>query len=100
MNKSGNDPTVTLRWMGQIAQHVAADRPLPCHLSLFLLQGLSPFLETAGEVSVDQAFGTRRHGSIVAEHNRISASLAEKQWRPAIRWHAISRSRPSGHRCS
>lgn len=64
MNKSGTDPKTTLRWLGQVAQYVAAGRPLPYHLSLFMLQGLSPFLETAGEVSLDQAFGTRRHGGI------------------------------------
>jgi hypothetical protein len=64
VNKLANDPTVTLRWLGQVAQYVAAGRPLPYHLSLFVLQGLSPFLETAGEVSLDQAFGTRRHGGI------------------------------------
>ncbi|QXC50947.1 hypothetical protein KHC17_10450 [Agrobacterium salinitolerans] len=29
-----------------------------------MLQGLTPVVETAGEVSLDQAFGTRRHGGI------------------------------------
>ena len=66
VTKAGTDPKTTLRWLGQIAQHVEAGRPLPYHLSLFLLQGLSPFLETAGEISLDQAFGTRRHGGISA----------------------------------
>lgn len=68
MTKSSRDPAMTLRLLGQVTHFVAAGRPLPYHLALFVLQGIAPVVDTAGEISLDQSFGTRRHGGISASN--------------------------------
>ncbi|MEJ1173180.1 hypothetical protein WA845_02945 [Agrobacterium sp. CMT1] len=68
MTKPCNDPVVTLRLLGQVTRYLASGQKLPYHLEIFLIQGLTPFVETAGEVSLDQSFGTRRHGGITTSN--------------------------------
>lgn len=84
MTKSSNDPAMTLRMLGQITHFVAAGRPLPYHLALFLVQGIAPVVESAGETSLDQSFGTRRHGGISA------ANAAKNAQRDAMLRHLRS----------
>lgn len=64
MTEQQNDPVLTLRWLERLAHCIATGKQPPYYLSLWLLQNLTPVIETNGEVSLDQSFGIRRHGGI------------------------------------
>jgi hypothetical protein len=68
VRKTTLSPETTLRWLGYVAECAASGKPIPHFLAIFLTQGLSPYLESAGAVSLDQSFGTRRHGGITTSN--------------------------------